>query len=788
MGPWWEKNLSIAKKKNPNIINIINKEDSIKVSCFRSQSGDVVANAINKQTGVTSLLHDNNNPILEAISIADSLSLKTGEIRCIMGMGLGYLPLEIVKRKIPGHKLLIVEASVNIFKAGMEWLDLEAILNSDSVEIYLNQNIIFEEIIKQNQLAIYEHNLPINIYEPARILSPDFYTGKFEELSNARDALTISFNTLELDPVITHNFFNNFTEIIKSQNFSLLKNIMYNRPAIIIGAGPSLMDDLEALKKFGDRAFLIAVDSAAPILLKNGINPDIVVTVDFAEECFEKLRNTINYFENIPLLYLGGVYPFTPKLYPSPIKFFIYPPILFLKHMQSLWKGEWLEHLPVEGVAHLAFFIAIYSGASPIIFLGLDLAYTNSSSHAEGMAVPVSINLDKALWIEGIDGKYLPTMHQMMGMRVRLENLIKTSSVPCYNAGKRGAKILGARSCDLYQFLSQSKEQPHSTSKLIKDTFYNSQLPDLSKAISVLKKFKSYCWDASSCVEKNLKDAKKTSKALKEDLFGNSSPKPQTASLLKQLLNGQKKAVDAAHKVEVDERMIKKRIMDIQVEERHLELNAGKNSSWDNICKEVIIIEKYMEARIKALQELLNWTDRLIKRIEDEIRLNKSIKNVKSSSDKIKLLKELAKVYLDYGDPQLAEKILKEAISSNEKDPDILFLLIITLRKRLLYKESQDYLSKAISLGDKFNVDKISEYDKNWINKNLSLAKKHIDIVSSFINLPLAIIYCKDILTCYPNHDEAHKLLKEAEEKLNFYQNEPLKKANNIWDHAGKKI
>lgn len=51
-------------------------------------------------------------------------------------------------------------------------------------------------------------------------------------------------------------------------------------PFVIIAAGPSLDQNIEALKKAKKKAILVAVDRALPTLHKYGIQPDLTVTLD----------------------------------------------------------------------------------------------------------------------------------------------------------------------------------------------------------------------------------------------------------------------------------------------------------------------------------------------------------------------------------------------------------------------------------------------------------------------------------------------------------------------------
>src|SRR6185436_528369 len=59
-----------------------------------------------------------------------------------------------------------------------------------------------------------------------------------------------------------------------------LQGALESTPAVVVGAGPSLDSQLDALRALAGRAAIIAVDTALRPLLAAGITPHIVVAVD----------------------------------------------------------------------------------------------------------------------------------------------------------------------------------------------------------------------------------------------------------------------------------------------------------------------------------------------------------------------------------------------------------------------------------------------------------------------------------------------------------------------------
>ena len=64
---------------------------------------------------------------------------------------------------------------------------------------------------------------------------------------------------------------------------SALDKISENRGAIVVGAGPSLDNDIETLKKEKENIFIISCDAALPVLAKHEITPNIIVITDHSK-------------------------------------------------------------------------------------------------------------------------------------------------------------------------------------------------------------------------------------------------------------------------------------------------------------------------------------------------------------------------------------------------------------------------------------------------------------------------------------------------------------------------
>lgn len=184
---------------------------------------------------------------------------------------------------LPSGSLLFImerqrENALALFKS----IPAEDLVASKRIRLGLGEN---EEVIDYQILTVL--NMPacptISIFTANIEASSDaeFYKSM---LMKVRDRVRMkAFNlatVTNLGPTWQYNTLKNLRTICTSPGIKHLNGIFRNKPAIIAAAGPSLDEAIPYLKEIANRFVLIAVGTSLKPLLKNGITPDIVVTVD----------------------------------------------------------------------------------------------------------------------------------------------------------------------------------------------------------------------------------------------------------------------------------------------------------------------------------------------------------------------------------------------------------------------------------------------------------------------------------------------------------------------------
>ncbi|MFT4552604.1 MAG: hypothetical protein ACI9S8_001229 [Chlamydiales bacterium] len=184
--------------------------------------------------------------------------------------------------------------------------------------------------------------------------------------------------TLDFYDHFSWNSYSNFLQIGKMYEGKSLFHKFRNVPAIICGAGPSLNNSLPTLKKLTDKALIFAGGSAITATSIGGVNPHFSVTSDSTPLLEKHIENHVA-FES-PLFLRNCSY--------CDVIDFYHGPRLYITGSDKLPILDWFEaeaNLSSQNdlkigtsVSTFSLHLAAKLGCNPIIFVGMDLAYTDS--------------------------------------------------------------------------------------------------------------------------------------------------------------------------------------------------------------------------------------------------------------------------------------------------------------------------------------------------------------------------------------------------------------------------
>lgn len=198
------------------------------------------------------------------------------------------------------------------------------------------------------------------------------------------------------------NFYNNLQELPKAslanQFFGKFKNV----PAILCGAGPSLGKNSHLLKQLSNKALIFAGGSALNALSTQEPLPHFGGGIDPFHIQAERISQTCHL--QVPLFYHSrlcheGLRMLTgPRLYVANCD--EYPILEWVEEELGIKNYDGKEEEQINSGHNVVNFltsIAKALGCNPIIFIGMDLAYTNMQSYAQGVINNTDVNVENLL-------------------------------------------------------------------------------------------------------------------------------------------------------------------------------------------------------------------------------------------------------------------------------------------------------------------------------------------------------------------------------------------------------
>ncbi|MBM7866680.1 DUF115 domain-containing protein [Heliobacterium gestii] len=411
-----------------------------------------------KQNEQKAYLHSQYDPLREAADWARSTLAGHNRQQqgnkdhlIVMGIGLGYHVTELVQHKTIEGYIVAVDSSLEHLIAALSVQDWsEALANPSFILAVGPDSKDFSEFLA-SAISFYEvDSVRIVDYRPVVRLDEAFYQKIIEDVLFVLNQISAELATLmHFSEQWLENIFNNLPVLCRSAGIADFAGKFKGVPAIVVAAGPSLNKVLPELRRWKEKALLFVVGTALKPVMKAGIEPDFIVSIDGGSPNYYHFTDgEANEPLSIktPLIYDPKVFWHICNIHEGPK----------IAAVTSDFMGEWLyafgpylEQKVAAGpsVTNVAFELARRMGCNPIFLTGLDLCYQTGFTHAEGTA-----------WRKTeakSERKLLPTVN-MFGEPVNTtwafqifkdwfeKEIPKTPDVRAYNASVGGLAIEGA--------------------------------------------------------------------------------------------------------------------------------------------------------------------------------------------------------------------------------------------------------------------------------------------------------------------------------------------------------
>lgn len=210
-----------------------------------------------------------------------------------------------------------------------------------------------------------------------------------------------------------------------------------NCSAILVSSGPSLNESIEFIRQASNHSYIFCVGSALRNLIKNGITPDFVVSMDSSLRNYEAHFKGINY---------KGIMIFDTMTHHLIVENHKGSAFKMLSNVDGITGYLFPELEKFQSVASVAIStlnLIGWLGFEETYLVGQDLSYIDNSYYAEGITIHEGVTVDEEIFVDSNDGGKVATsetLNLQLSSFEQLANLLK-SDMKMYNTSKKGAKI-----------------------------------------------------------------------------------------------------------------------------------------------------------------------------------------------------------------------------------------------------------------------------------------------------------------------------------------------------------
>ena len=186
-----------------------------------------------------------------------------------------------------------------------------------------------------------------------------------------------------------NNVFSNLKTISKNGSIKIsIPKADNTKEAAIIGAGPSLDKTIDLLKRNREKYYIISTDTAFPILVKNGLVPEVTVTIDGQNTSCHHFAG-LSLKDTILAFCLSACPAVVKYAYEQNARLFPFCDNHPLEHLVKNYTYTGDAFLPVIDcgagtVLHAAASLAEKTGFKNISVFGADFGYSYGKAYAKG--------------------------------------------------------------------------------------------------------------------------------------------------------------------------------------------------------------------------------------------------------------------------------------------------------------------------------------------------------------------------------------------------------------------
>ena len=373
----FEENLNRIDSVSADVIRRIIPDNMVEIVTSKSGKPVPVLHTDGKRRPLHSLVA----PERESSKESDPhgfLSQPSFVIAC--GLGAGYHLTGLLESPHT-TELLIIEPHQALLRTLLEYVDLRHILDDPRVRLCTDTQteVIKAYIVQRYHPAIHGGLRVVRLRSVEQVYTPEYRT--------VVDAIQSIIRDIQGDFSTQARF---GSQWIRNAIFNLPSvshhsmEIPRSRSATVVAAGPSLENDLPDIAlRAGQGEIIVATDTSYPALMRAGIVPAVVVTIDSQLISNHHYRDTPT---NQTLVVLALTT--APSVaYRAPNRLFVTTSHPFSRYVATFDNAPPRADASGGNVTYTAVYIAKALGASAVTLFGADYSYPEGKPYARGTYV-----------------------------------------------------------------------------------------------------------------------------------------------------------------------------------------------------------------------------------------------------------------------------------------------------------------------------------------------------------------------------------------------------------------
>ena len=452
----YEENVYFDKNKYDEALSVISNKD-IQLAAdlkalshpdnLKAKGYDVEYTACGAMTislndkGKRIYLHSNCNVYQEAFVLANSWYREDKSTYIVYGLGLGY-HIEALTNLDNNITIEIFESDLNTIQLACAYSGLGNILRAANVKLQYDPNF---SKLSDRLKSVYNDTEFVIHYPSLRSI----------QNKDSREDLEEYFLQYSSVKNQLHLLNGNFRENSKRYDDSVdaLDKDFYGKDVFIVAAGPSLDKNFRLLKNRLNNSIILATGTVFRKLIREGITPDYFIVTDANPRVYAQIQGLEQL--DIPMIYLSTAFKGFAENYQG--KKYIVLQNGYEKAEEYAATNNMKLFDTGGSVSTTALDVAIKLKSKRVIFLGLDLAFTENYVHASDTSRRELVSTDDLEQVNDINGKSVYTSRSFLIYKKWIENHIRNvSDIELINATEGGALIKGMRNVKLQDFLYEN--------------------------------------------------------------------------------------------------------------------------------------------------------------------------------------------------------------------------------------------------------------------------------------------------------------------------------------------